>query len=52
MVVLQRLVVNDVNDWHHKCLWILLDSEKGLVIYKFLRLVNDLSKVVLFWKPC
>ena len=34
MVVLQRLVINNVNDRHHKCLGILLDSEKELVIYK------------------
>ena len=52
MVVLQRLVINDVNDWHHKCLRILLDSEKELMIYKFPRLVNDLRRVMMFWKPC
>ena len=34
MVVLQRLVINDVNDRHHKCLGILLDSAKQLEIYK------------------
>ena len=52
MVVLQRLVINDVNDWHHKRLWILLDSENGFVIYKVPRLVNELRRVMMFWKPC
>ena len=27
VVVLQSLVINHINDWHHKCLWVLLDSE-------------------------
>ena len=52
MIVLQRLVINDVNDWHHKCLGILLDSEKQLVIYKVPRLVKNLRRVMMFWKPC
>merc|ERR1712025_1121936 len=26
VIVFQRLVVNDVNDWHNKSLWVLLDS--------------------------